>query len=328
MYKFANNFDKVVILSHLQKHNGLLLKDKDKKIMDFRLKVFKKAAEKLSFTKAAKELYITQPAVTKHINALEQEFKSKLFIRKGNRIELSYAGIILFKYAKRIENIYSQLDFEINALNQKHKGKLRIGASTTITQYILPPLMANFNAKFPDLSVTVINGNTEQMEKALMNNEIDLGIIEGQAKRQEFHYTEFLKDEIVLVANSSNRIAKKAEITLQELQTIPLILREEGSGTLDVIAYHLAKQGFNFGDFFIEMQFGSTEGIKNYILHSDRLAFLSIHSIINELKRNELCIIDISDFEIMRSFNFIFPEGQQNQIVELFIRFALHYNFY
>ena len=293
--------------------------------MDFRLKVFKKVAEKLSFTKAGKELFITQPAVTKHINALEQKCGIKLFVRKGNRIELTKAGRILLKYAKNIENIYSQLDFEMNALKQIQKGNLRIGTSSTITQYVLPQLMANFKSNFKDLSVTVINGNTEQIEKALNNNEIDIGIIEGQSKRSEFHYIEFLKDEIVLVANSLNPISKKGEITLNDLQNIPLILREEGSGTLEVIAHHLNKSGYNFKDLSVEMQFGSTEGIKNYILHSDRFAFLSVKSILNELKRNELSIIDVLDFDIKRNFNFIFPEGQQNKMVELFIHFAKHY---
>ena len=295
--------------------------------MNFRLKIFKKVAEKLSFTKAAKELFITQPAVTKHINNLEQEFNIKLFIRKGNKIELTEAGNILLKYAKNIENIYNQLDFELSALNQKQKGKIKIGASTTMTQYVLPQLMASFKLRFKDLSVSVINGNTEQIEKALSNNEIDLGIIEGQSKRSEFHYIEFLKDEIVLVAKSSNKIAKKPEISLSELQKLPLILREEGSGTLEVISYYLKQKNINFNDLFVEMRFGSTEGIKNYILNSDRLAFLSIQSILNELKRNKLSIIDIADFEIKRNFNFIFPEGQQNKITDLFIRFASHYNF-
>ncbi|NOZ36000.1 MAG: LysR family transcriptional regulator [Chlorobi bacterium] len=294
--------------------------------MDFKLKVFKKVAEKLSFTKAANELFITQPAVTKHIKAIEKELNNKLFNRKGNRIELTDAGKILLKYAKNIEQIYSQINFELSALNQQQKGSLRIGSSSTMTQYILPQLMANFKSKFKDLSVTVINGNTEQIENTLKNNEIDLGIVEGQSKRSEFNYLEFVKDEIVLVLSSSNKLTKKEFITLAELQKLPLIIRENGSGTLEVIAYYLKQKGLNFNNFLIEMQFGNTEGIKNYILNSDKPAFLSIHSILNELKRNELSIIDIKDFEIYRHFNFILPAGQQNQIVDLFIKFASHYN--
>ncbi len=295
--------------------------------MEFRLKVFKKVAENLSFTKAAEELFITQPAVTKHINNIEQEFNSKLFRRKGNRIELTVAGKTLLKYAVDIEKLYNQIGFELNILNQKHIGNLRIGSSTTITQYVLPELMANFKSKFNELSISVISGNTKQIENALDKNKIDIGIIEGQSKRSEFSYIEFIKDRIVLVANNSHLLTKKRVITLSELKNFPIVLREVGSGTLEVINYFLKQKGLNFSDFLIDIRFGSTEGIKNYILHSDKLAFLSVQSIQKELKRNELSIIDIKDFDINRSFHFIVPAGQQNQIAELFIRFATHYNF-
>ncbi len=296
-------------------------------MINFRLNVFSKVAEKLSFTKAGKELFITQPAVTKHITALEQEFNNKLFTRKGNSIELTEAGKILYKYVKNINKLHNQLNFELNALNQTHKGKFRIGTSTTITQYVLPKLMANFKSKFNDLTINVISGNTEQIEKALFKNEIDLGIIEGQSKRSDFNYLEFLKDEIVLVTKSVHKLAKLNKISLEELKNYPLVLRENGSGTLEVINYCLMQKGLNISDFLIELRFGSTEGIKNYILHSESLAFLSIQSILNELNRNELSIIHIDDFEIKRSFNFIYPIGQQNKIVNLFIQFASHYNF-
>ncbi|MCF6183706.1 MAG: LysR family transcriptional regulator [Bacteroidales bacterium] len=295
--------------------------------MDFRLMVFKKAAEKLSFTKTAEELYITQPAVTKHIKAIEQQFNVKLFNRKGNRIDLTEAGIILFKYAQEIQKLYSRMDFELSALNKMQIGKIRIGASTTIANYVLPQISAEFKSRFKDLAVSVIIGNTEQIESALQNNKIDIGIIEGYSKRREFHYTEFLKDEIVLTAKRTHSLTKKDEITLKELLKYPVIQREDGSGTSEVIAHELKKQNSSFKDFHIELQYGSTEGIKNYILHSESLAFLSVRSILKELKRNELAIIDVKNLEIKRNFNFIVTEGQQNEIVDLFIRFAAHYNF-
>ncbi len=295
--------------------------------MDFRLQVFKKVAEKLSFTKAAKELYITQPAVSKHIEALERNLNIQLFLRKGNRISLTEAGNILLKYVYKIEKLYNQLDFELSSTKHNYRGKLRIGASSTITQYVLPELMANFKDNFKDMDISVMNGNTLQIEIALNNNKIDLGIIEGQSKNSDFHYQKFLDDEIVLVAANNHPITKEGEISLNDLQTHPIILREEGSGTLEVISHHLKTQNMNFSNFIVEMQFGSTEGIKNYILHSKRLAFLSIQSITNELKRNELNIIDIVDFDIKRSFNFIYPEGNQNPMVDFFIRYASNYRF-
>ena len=296
-------------------------------MQNFRLKVFLTVAKRLSFTKAAKELYISQPAVTKHIVALEQHFNTKLFVRRGSIIELTEAGKLLQQVGTKIDNIYSLLDFEMGILRDKHKGRLVIGASTTMTQYVIPPLMARFHQKFKDIVIHLVNGNTEQIEPALKRNEIDLGIIEGFSKRQNFKYIEFLKDEIVLVAKSSHPLTKMGEITLEELMTQPLLLREKGSGTLEVIEHYLKQPGYSLADFNVEMHFGSTEGIKNYILNSNSVAFLSVQSILKELIRNELSIIDITGADFKRRFNFILNDGDTNPLTQLFIQFALKYNF-
>jgi len=296
-------------------------------MQNFRLKVFLTAAKRLSFTKAAKELYISQPAVTKHIVALEHHFNTKLFIRRGSNIELTEAGKLLQRYGTKIDNIYSLLDFEMGILQNEHKGKLILGASTTMTQYVIPPLMAYFHQKFNGIVIHLVNGNTEQIEKALINNQIDLGIIEGYSKRKDFKYINFLKDEIVLTAKSSHPLTKKGEISMEELKTQPLLLREKGSGTLEVIEHNLKKLNCSLTDFNVEMHFGSTEGIKNYLLNSNSVAFLSIQSIYKELKRNELSIIDIKGMEINREFNFIVDTGNTNPLVDLFIKLALNYNF-
>ncbi len=296
-------------------------------MQNFRLKVFLTVAKRLSFTKAAKELYISQPAVTKHIVALEQHFNTKLFVRRGSTIELTEAGKLLQQLGTKIDHIYSLLDFELGILKDEHKGKLIIGASTTMTQYVIPPLMARFHQKFKDIVIHMVNGNTEQIEAALKRNEIDLGIIEGFSKRQNFKYIEFLKDEIVLVAKSDHPLAKKGEITLEELQVQPLLLREKGSGTLEVIEHYLKQLGYSLTDFNVEMHFGSTEGIKNYILNSNSLAFLSVQSILKELTCNELTIVDVTGTDFKRRFNFILNDGDSNPLSQLFIRFALKYNF-
>ena len=296
-------------------------------MQNFRLKVFLTVAKRLSFTKAAKDLYISQPAVTKHIVALEQHFNTKLFIRRGSIIELTEAGKLLQQFGTKIDNIYSLLDFELGILKDEHKGKLVIGASTTMTQYVIPPLMARFHQKFKDIVIHLVNGNTEQIEAALKRSEIDLGIIEGFSKRQNFRYIEFLKDEIVLVAKSAHPLAKKGEVTLEELMVQPLLLREKGSGTLEVIEHYLKQLGCSLADFNVEMHFGSTEGIKNYILNSNSMAFLSVQSILKELSRNELSIIDVSETDFKRRFNFILNDGDSNPLSQLFIQFALKYNF-
>jgi len=296
-------------------------------MFDFRLQVFYTVAKRLNFTKAAEELFITQPAVTKHIKEIENHYKLKLFDRRGTKIKLTAAGEILLQYAEEIFGLYRNLEFELNSLQQRYNGRLRIGASTTIAQYVLPPVLAAFHKKFKDIKVVLTINNTEQIEQALQNEDIDFGIIEGQSKNSLFKYTKFIKDEIVLAANSNHSLTKKENIRRTDLLKLPLLLREIGSGTLEVIAHALKPLGIKLSQLQIEMRLGGNESIKSYLLNSDSFAFLSIHSIIKELRNKELSIVDIEGLTIERYFYFIQQKGEAGSLADLFMKFALHYNF-
>jgi len=296
-------------------------------MFDFRLQVFNTVAKRLNFTKAAEELFITQPAVTKHIQEIENYFKLKLFERNGTKIKLTPAGETLLHHTDQLFAVYSNLEFELNTFAQQQKGKLRIGASTTVAQYVLPPILAAFHKKFKDIKITLTINNTEKIEEALQNKNIELGIIEGQSKNNLFKYTEFVKDELVLVANINHPLAKKDMIKPEELLKIPLLLREPGSGTLEVIAHSLKPLGIKISQLQNEMQLGSTESMKLYLLNSDAMAFLSIHSILKELQHKECCIIDVKGLNIERHFYFIQQHGQSEALPDLFMKFASHYNF-
>ncbi len=295
--------------------------------MDFRLKVFYTVALRLNFTKAATELYITQPAVSKHIQELEETYKTKLFERNGSKIALTPAGKILLKYTKSIFDIYREIDFEMSSFNAERQGLLRLGASTTISQYIISPVLASFHQKQKDIKVNLLNGNTEQIENALINKEIEIGIVEGHSKNQSIKYIPFLKDELVLVCNSNNPFVKQNEITVNDLKSMKFITRERGSGTLEVIEFALKKAGLKFSDLQIEMQLGSTESIKSYLLNSDCFAFMSIHAVNKELKNKELIVLDVEKLSIERYFYIATLQGKSDSLSELFIQnLANHYN--
>jgi DNA-binding transcriptional LysR family regulator len=293
---------------------------------DFRLEVFYTVAKRLSFTKAAAELFITQPGVSRHIQELEEQYKTKLFERNGNKIQLTAAGKLLYQQTELLFAIYRNIDFEMNALTQRKNGLLRLGASTTIAQYVIPPLLAGFRQKFADVKVNLITGNTEQIEAAILNKDIELGIIEGHSKNQSIKYTSFLKDEIVLVSNSKNPDAKKDEIKPEDLKKIPLLLREQGSGTLEVIEHALKPLKIKLSQLNIEMHLGSTESIKSYLMHSRCMAFLSIHAVQKELQSGELRIIDIKGWQIERFFYFIHLQGKAEALPEMFMRYAQHHH--
>ncbi|AVR44253.1 LysR family transcriptional regulator [Christiangramia fulva] len=297
-------------------------------MFDFRLKVFNTVARRLSFTKAAEELHITQPAVTKHIKELENQFDLALFDRRGNKVQLSPAGEVLLKHTEEIKEIYRQIEFDLNQLNQTFKGILHIGSSTSITQYILPPLLARFHKVHQEVKVELLSGNSEQIEQALLDKKIEVGVIEGKSKRREIHYTPFLKDEIVMVCSSKNPLAKKDEIMPEDLKKIPLLLREPGSGTLEVTADALKQKGISLGELQVEMQLGSTEAIKSYLQHSDCMAFVSLHAILKELKSGLLKIIEIKKLPIHRDFYFITPQGPEGGLPSLIIEFLIrNHNF-
>ncbi len=293
-------------------------------MFDYRLKVFYTVANRLSFTKAANELNISQPAVTKHIKEIENQLNTKLFDRKGTTIQITESGKILFIYAEKSRQLYRDLEFAIAQLNKQEKGKLKIGASTTIAQYILPEILAKFNSYYKDINIEVVTHNSEDIANLLKSGKIDFGIVEGESKSSYFDYQKFKKDEIVLACKTDHPLVNK-NFKTKDLYDVDLIVREQGSGTQEFIQNQLKKSGVDLQKLNIIMQLGSSESIKNYLLHSEAMAFLSISTILTELKNNQLSVIDIKNFSIERDFNFITLKGEQSELIDLFMKF-ISYN--
>ena len=292
---------------------------------DFRLQVFHTVARRLNFTKAAKELFITQPAVTRHIHELEQHFKVKLFERNGTHIRLAPAGKRLLEHTEALFAVYRNLEFDMSTLTQGHSGRLILGGSMTAAPYILPPLLADFHRRYAEVEVSLVSGNTQQIEQALERKEIDLGVVEGHSRNSAIRYTEFMKDEIVLVSNPEHPLARRHSIRADELTKIPLLLREPGSGTLEVLAHALKGVGLKLSQLNKEMQLNSTEMIKSYLLHAPCMAFLSVHAVTKELQNNECVIVDVKGLAIERNFYFARLHGEAQALPELFMRFATHF---
>lgn len=292
-------------------------------IFDFRLKVFQNVAENLSFTKASKLLLISQPAVTRHINELETQLGVRLFKRLGNSIELTAEGELLLAHSRRIFQQHRQFEEDLGKMHNVDSGSLIMGASTSISQYVIPGILARFKKRYPSVEVQMYSGNTDNIEQMLLDEQIDFGIIEGNSNLVQIHYEKFVDDEIVLVARPGNKTFKNQEVNLQQLKELPIVVRESGSGTLNVIDEVLMRHGISLSSLNVEIRIGSTEGIKQYVQNSDAAAFLSIHTIGRELMSNQLMIIDIADFEIVRTFQFISLHGRMSHLSSIFRSFAL-----
>lgn len=291
---------------------------------DFRLKVFQSVAKNLSFTKASQELYISQPAITKHIKELETAYEVRLFDRQGGHISLTDAGRLLLQHSERILDDYKRLEYEMHLLHNEYRGELRLGASTTISQYVLPPYLGRFIAKFPEVTLSLFNGNSREVEQALQEHRIDIGLVEGILRLPQLHYEPFLCDELVAVVHTRSQLSVSLpdEIQAKDLLDIPLVLREHGSGTLDVIERALQGKGIRLSSLQILMYLGSTESIKLFLEHSECMGIVSVRSITRELAAGLFRVIEIQDMPMQRQLCFVRLQGQESGLPEVFARFV------
>ena len=246
--------------------------------------------------------------------------------RQGNKISLTKAGELLLKHSEKILDDYKQLEYEMHLLHNEYIGELKLGASTTIAQYVLPPLLANFIAKFPQINLSLINGNSRGVEAALQEHRIDLGLVEGIFRLPNLKYTPFLQDELVAVVHTQSKLAVTDEITPEDLLNIPLVLRERGSGTLDVFERALLQHNLKLSSLNVLMYLGSTESIKLFLEHTDCMGIVSIRSVHKELVAGNLRVVEIKGMPMLREFNFVQLQGQEGGLSQVFMRFAGHHS--
>ncbi|MFB9058277.1 LysR substrate-binding domain-containing protein [Mariniflexile ostreae] len=293
--------------------------------MNHKLKIFKEVALTKSFTKAAENLFLSQPAISKTIRNLEQEFGVAFFRRSGNSISLTPEGHDFLKYTNTLLDVYSDLYNHFLNPNKTLPSKIKIGASTTIGQYVAPKITAQIQKKHPELYMVLTCGNTEDIQNLIVNGQLDFAIVEGDNHDTRLHYDPFVKDELVLTLGHQNSICKKDSISVSELDNFSFVEREFGSGTREVIENALKKQGNHKWETVSVL--GSTESIKNYLKHSDHAAFLSIHAINQELIDQQLRVVEVEGLSIERWFYFVSRQGfqskTQQKLQQLFLN---HYN--
>ena len=294
-------------------------------MLSTRHEIFIEVATQLSFSRASEVLFISQPAISKHIKALETFYKTTLFERKGNAIQLSQGGTLLLKRLKEAKKIQNELEFEMSILKDrlKAKGQLKLGASTTVALYIIPKILSAFHQKYPEVKISLLNRNTDTIVKALTDQDIDIGIVEGKKKNSSIQYLPFATDEVIAVCSAKSPIAKKRSLTIQEIKNYPVVLREQGSGTLTALKYNLEKNGVKLSELNVNVRLAGTEALKNFLREDNCLGFLPKGSVLKELKDGDLVTVKIENFQIIRNFFFIQRHGtQNNELSKAFIRFC------
>mgnify|MGYP005753858885 CR=1 FL=1 len=288
--------------------------------------IFFEVARELSFTKASQSLYISQSAISKHVKALEEHYKVGLFERHGNTVSLTAAGKLLYQKLLEARQLQHQLFEEFKSVSSDFTPQVRmvIGSSTTISLYVIPPLLSKYLQQHPNVQITLKNRNSENTLKALLEHEIDLGIMEGLTKVNNVSYTPFITDEVIAVCSAQSPLAGK-KLLLTDLYNLPIALREHGSGTLASLEDALAHKGVKLNDLPVKIRLGGTEALKNFVRADVCLSFLPRPAVHKELESGELVEVPVEGLQIKRAFNFIQRKGTENDVLQKsFIRFIKH----
>ena len=308
-----------------------LVRREGESLENFRLRVFRAVAEELSFRKAAEVLHLSQPAVSQHVHALEEEVGVQLFDRArggghGSQISLTEAGRVLVGYANRAAETMMEARRVLAALNDETAGPLRLGASTTVAQYLLPRILGAFLKQHPQVKLSLVSGNTEHVVEAVTEKKVALGIIEGPAMRREVKTEPMVQDEMVLIVSPNHAWAsrKGGEIEQKELAKVPLLLRERGSGSRRVVERALKKVGLPLRSLQVAMELDSTEAIISGVEAELGVGFVSRWAVGKILRLGTVKVIAVKGLEIRRDFSFVRLAGvEMTGAAAAFQRFAM-----
>ncbi len=297
-------------------------------IEDHKLKVFCTVAETRSFSKTSEIIHLTQPAVSLQIQALEEMYETKLFDRSSSRVTLTPSGEILYKYAKEILALYTAAEKVIGEMTGLVKGSITIGAGSTIGNYLLPSVISDFRKTHPKIKVHLLVANMQRVIELLNAGNINVGLVEGDVKRQKIVVDKLLSDELLLIVPAHHPWAKRKEVSVSELIEEPFILREAGSGTRQTIEKFLARHGITLQGMKVSMVLGTTQATKEAVENGLGLSIVSRWAARKEIKYGTLCMLSFKEEKILRNFSLItYKNSVSSHAVEEFLTYLKSYPF-
>lgn len=266
------------------------------------LHIFYTVAERGSFSAAALTLHMTQPAVTMQIQALEERFGTKLLKRTTKKLELTEAGHRLLPQARKAVELMRDTDVLMIKYIADLKGRLQFAASLTIGEYVLPRLLGSFLRRFPEVSVNMKVMNTTEIIEAVAHQGVDFGIIEAPCEVSGFDVEAVMNDELMLVTPTDHPFALRDEVTLEEVLREPMVLREKGSGTRQIMEEELLRHGVSEAQLRVVSEFGSTGAVKSAVEAGMGLSILSVWTIKHEVALGLLKPVRIIGVSFRRQF--------------------------
>lgn len=245
---------------------------------------------------------MTQPAVTMQVQALEDYFGTKLFNRSTKKIVLSEAGHTLMPYALRSILLMRETDQAMSAFTHMLEGRLQLGASLTIGEYVLPRLLGPFGKQYPNISIMMKVMNTSQIMEEILKHQLNFGLIEAPVTHPDMEIEPVMGDELKLIVPYDHPLAEQQEVTLEQVLQHPFVLREQGSGTRRVMEEQLFSKGLDPGTMKIVMELGSTGAVKSAVEAGLGITIISTSSVKHEVALGLLKIVNISDASFKRQF--------------------------
>ncbi len=264
------------------------------------LKVFVSVFKNKSFTKAAEEIHLSQPTISDHIKSLEEEFDCKLFDRLGRTIIPTKEAEALYSLAEEIIEKAGTIKEVIGQFKKEITGELIIGASTIPGTYLMPPMMAVFQKRYPFISFQILVSDSSKIIESVSKYELLLGIVGAKLGNEQIDYIPFVEDELIVISSPS--LLDSSKITLKKLIKFPMVLREEGSGTRRETEKILESRGISLDNIKIAGIFGSTDAVKQAVKAGLGISILSKFSVADELKHNILKEIKLTDIQMKRKF--------------------------
>ena len=282
------------------------------------LRVFQAVAENLSYTQAAEKLFVSQSTVSIQIKKLEEELEVDLFEQFGKKIYLTEAGERLFTYTNRIFSLVVDAKLALRDLKGLNMGKLVIGASTTPGSYILPTVIGSFQEKYPNIDISLEISNTHQVQKKILANKLDFGVVGEEFIMDPLLEVEpLLDDELVVIVPKGHLLAERQSITSEELLQHRFILRERGSSTREVF-----EEKINIKDktLKVALQLNSLEAIKQAVVANLRISIVSKFAAEREVAAGRLFILRLTDLELIRQINLVYHKDKKlSPIVKKFM---------
>lgn len=287
-----------------------------------RLEVFAKVAELGNFSRAAEALSLTQPTVSEHVRALEDQLGVALLDRLGRGATTTPAGQILLSYALRMLSLAREARQAIDQFQGTMSGELIVGGSTIPGEYVLPALVGTFKSKYPDISISLLIGSSRQVSEWVDDGRVEVGVVGAPPMSKSLEARPLMDDHIVIAVPSGHPWSRRPSVTVDDLRAEPLLLRERGSGSRDAVERALAARGLTFGAFRIVGEMGSTQAIKQAVRAGVGVSLISRRAVADECRAGLLTCVAITDLDIRRAFHLVTSrERTRSPLAQAFLEF-------